>query len=491
MIQKNPRNTVLTINQKMIENGKLKVLGYDVSVVNAVCANIISWFVRTFLPKYIPYLLPTIENEDANYSDGVDDARAATTSQPQENSCDDVVLSGCSIHEKTQCIVIGRPGGVEQLRCITLKPGIATCGYNVIQSQPDMPFTKNYYQMIHDGTFPSDCVLVHNHAFSINYADCCIRWGLYDSATQFCGYPICPGFDVAGSVLFVGSDVTQDFQIGDPVFGCTFFGAYSTFIIVPALQIRPIPKFSTQLTFVQAASIPTVALTSLYALYLAGHYSSSIAEDNNLQYSNRAILIHSAAGGVGSMLIQMSKRLGLSPIVGVVGRTNKVATAKALGCDYVIDKSSVDVWETARSISPNGFITIMDPNGIDTVQQSYQHLGAGGRLIIYGFHTNLPQGHDLISPWQWIKMGVKMNQMPKIDFMDMVNQNKSILAFNLSFFTNECGLLSQLFTQIITWIQEQKLELPTIVEMNMKSVDQAHNLIQSGTTVGKIVINTN
>jgi synaptic vesicle membrane protein VAT-1 len=471
----------------MATSERRQILGFDASLFNAVLSNLISWLVHFLLPAYVHYLLPTIDQEDKDVkSDNMDKEKSKATSQYSHD------FSGKNACMQTKCIIIGRPGGVEQLRCITLKQGIATCGYNLVTSQHDMPFSNNYYEMIQNGTFPANCLLVHNHAFSINYADCCIRWGLYDSATKFCGYPICPGFDIAGRVLHVGSAASHDFQIGDSVFGCTFFGAYSSHIIVPAEQIRPIPRIQlgTELTFVQAASLPTIALTSLYALYLAGHFSSFTTDLNTMQYSNRGILIHSAAGGVGSMLVQMSKLLGLSPIVGVVGQINKVDVAKKLGCDYVINKSQSKIWENVQTISPNGFITIMDPNGIDTIQQSYQHLAAGGRLIVYGFHTNLPLGKDLLSPFQWIKMGVKMSQMPKIDYMDMVNQNKSILAFNLSFFTNECKLLSELFNQIVLWLQQKKLLLPTITEMSMDSIAGAHHLIQSGTTVGKLVLNT-
>ena len=69
-----------------------------------------------------------------------------------------------------RCVVIGRPGGLEQLRQVTLKPGICTCGYN-IEGQ-DIPFTKP----IHDASdVPPDCIVIQNEAFSVNYADVCIR----------------------------------------------------------------------------------------------------------------------------------------------------------------------------------------------------------------------------------------------------------------------------------------------------------------------------
>lgn len=213
----------------------------------------------------MPKLLPTIEQED----------KREATSETQ-----------------TKCIAIGRPGGSEQLRIVTLKPGVLTCGYNLKDYPP--PFTK---PLNVDADIPSDCLILKNEAFSVNYADCCIRWGLYESANKFVGWPICPGFDVAGVVEKVGNSSSQDhgshFKPGDRVFGCTLFGAYSSKVLVPNIQMKKIPA---GLSIQEAAAIPAVSLTALYALFLAGLYGSSI------RLSNRAILIHSAAGGVGSMV---------------------------------------------------------------------------------------------------------------------------------------------------------------------------------------------
>jgi NADPH:quinone reductase-like Zn-dependent oxidoreductase len=100
--------------------------------------------------------------------------------------------------------------------------------------------------------------------------------------------------------------------VGDKVYGATFFGSYSTRVLVPSGQLRKIP---TNLSMTEAAAIPAVSLTALYVLYLGGQFPP-----NDCIPDNRSILIHSAAGGVGSMLCQMSKLVGMSPVVGVVGR---------------------------------------------------------------------------------------------------------------------------------------------------------------------------
>jgi NADPH:quinone reductase-like Zn-dependent oxidoreductase len=429
---------------------KFTVLGQDWDVIVAVFANILSWFVRQFFPQFLPHLLPKIDAED-------------TTASPSSTTT------------QTKCVAVGRPGGQEQLRVITLKPGFATCGYNVDNPTPFIDIS---------GALPSHSVVVRVHSFSINYADCCIRWGLYESANKFVGWPIVPGFDIAGVIERVSPDDDDSgLQEGDYVYGATFFGAYSTRVLVPSRQLRKLPK---GLTLSQAASLPAVSLTALYSLYLGGQFPLDLSP----RPSNRSILIHSAAGGVGSMLVQMSKLVGMSKVVGVVGQSAKVDAAKALGCDVVIDKTQDDLWQVARDASPQGYAVVADANGVSTLGDSYEHLAPTGRLIVFGFHSNLPMGNDMLSPVEWLRMIQKMSQMPKFNPMGLTASNKSLMGFNLSFFVEEIEMLGILYDQISEWFEAGALQCPRVVAMDMTEVAAAHELIQSGKSVGKIVIHT-
>jgi NADPH:quinone reductase-like Zn-dependent oxidoreductase len=438
------------------EQKNIKIFGQDVEILKSMLANILSYIVSKYFPSHLSKLLPICPVEEL----------------------DDEIIS--TDESRTKCISIGRPGGLEQLRVVVLKKGIMTCGYNIKHFCPP-PFTPNMDRT----NIPSDCVILKNKAFSVNYADCTIRWGLYESAKRFVGYPIVPGFDIAAEIEAIGEDCMKDnnhhgdddFKVGDYVFGCTLFGAYSNRVLVPKTQLRK--------SLEQAASLPAVSLTALYALFLAGHFPSS---SGCSQYSNQSILIHSAAGGVGSMLVQMSKILELYPIVGVVGSSTKVDVAKKLGCDFVIDKSNENLWEVANQMVPNGFKTIMDANGVSTLKQSYDHLSPTGRLIVFGFHSNLPLGKHLLSPLEWIKMAKKMNQMPSFDPMDLTVENKSVMGFNLSFFADEIEIVGMLFDTIVQWLKEGVLQCPSIQTFEMEEIGKAHTLIQSGSSVGKIVI---
>ena len=99
------------------------------------------------------------------------------------------------------------------------------------------------------------------------------------------GWPIVPGFDFSGTVLWAG--VSSGFQEGDKVFGCTLFGAYSSRILVPARQIRRVPE---NMPMERAAAVPAVAGTALHAVSLANGWPN-----HRLLTNNTGVLIHSAA----------------------------------------------------------------------------------------------------------------------------------------------------------------------------------------------------
>jgi NADPH:quinone reductase-like Zn-dependent oxidoreductase len=171
-------------------------------------------------------------------------------------------------------------------------------------------------------------------------------------------------------------------------------------------------------------------------------------------------------------------------------RTTKVEAAKALKCDVVIDKSQQDLWEAARRSSPNGYGVVADANGISTLSRSFRILASTGRLVVFGFHSNLPIGTDMLHPLNWLRMIWKMTMMPKFDAMDFVASNRSLLGFNLSFFVNEVGLLGIFYDQVSEWLESGKIQVPRVVEMDMQDISSGHALIQSGKSIGKIVMMT-
>jgi NADPH:quinone reductase-like Zn-dependent oxidoreductase len=160
----------------------------------------------------------------------------------------------------------------------------------------------------------------------------------------------------------------------------------------------------------------------------------------------------------------------------------------------VIDKSScggsAGLWAKAAMLSPSGYCAIFDANGIETLKQSYDHLSINGRLIVYGFHSNLPKNNAFLSPFQWLKMAYSLAMMPKFDAMDMTLTSKSIAGFNLSFFANETELMAAYLAQIIDWAAIGAIAVPDVTLFDMCNIQTAHELMQSGKSIGKLVIRT-
>jgi NADPH:quinone reductase-like Zn-dependent oxidoreductase len=306
-------------------------------------------------------------------------------------------------------------------------------------------------------------------AIGVNYADVVVRMGLYASAKEYVGWPITPGFEIAGVVGALGPGVS-DLAVGDEVLAVTRFGGYSTHVVVDrAFAFRRPPELAPE----QAAALPAVYMTAWFALFELAH-----------PRPGAVALVHSAAGGVGGALVQMLKIAGAT-VVGVVGASHKVAAVKAAGADHVIDKASSALWREAERLAPGGYDLILDANGVSTVGDSYRHLRRAGKLVVYGFHSMLPRTGGTPS---WPKLALDYVRTPRLSLLDMVNSSRSVLAFNLSYLFDRALLLHEAMDQIQGWLAAGKLAPPPVVTYPLADVARAHADLESGRTIGKLVL---
>lgn len=312
-------------------------------------------------------------------------------------------------------------------------------------------------------------VVVDVRAIGVNYADCIVRMGLYASAKEFVGWPITPGFEVAGVVREVGQNVS-DLQVGDRVFAVTLFDGYSTQVRVARHQVFRMPE---GMTFEQAAAIPAVYMTAYFAVFELAH-----------PRKGANVLIHSAAGGVGGCLVQLCKIAG-ARTVGVVGSSHKIDTAKEQGCDEVIDKSSEPLWEAAERYAPKGYDVVFDANGVATLKDSYRHTRPAGKLVVYGFHTMMPKAGGRPN---YLKLAVDFLRTPRFNPLDMTNDSISVMAFNLSYLFDRAELLDEGMSSVLGWLAEGKIQPPPVTTYRLEDVADAHRAIESGQTVGKLVL---
>lgn len=303
-------------------------------------------------------------------------------------------------------------------------------------------------------------VAIDVEASGVNFADCVIRMGFYESQKKLVGWPITPGFEVSGRI--------SGGAPGAEVLAVTRFGGYASRVVVPASQVFPLPP---RLSLHQAAGFPVIFLTAYYAL-------SELARPK----PGSTILVHSAAGGVGGAAVEIARILG-ARVVGVVGAPHKVAAVKA---DVVIDKSREDLWAAARRAAPEGYDVILDANGAETLKQSYRHLAPTGRLVAYGFHSMLRTRAD--GRVRWLPLLRSYLKTPRFDPIRMVNENRSLLCFNLSYLFAKEELLREAMGKLLGWLAEGKLQPPPVTAYPVAEVARAHRDLESGRTVGKLVL---
>ena len=190
------------------------------------------------------------------------------------------------------------------------------------------------------------------------------------------------------------------------------------------------------------------------------------------------------------MLAQLGKLSDLQ-VVGVVGSSHKVDYAKTkLGCDYVIDKSTENLWQKAEECSPEGYAAIFDANGYVTLRTSYEHLAPGGRLIAYGFHSMLPKSGGVLGWVEWLKIIWGYLRTPTFNPLTMTTENRGILCFNLSFMFSRTDILKEALTYFLSHIETGALKPPEVTVFPMSKTGDAHASLESGATVGKLILNT-
>jgi NADPH:quinone reductase-like Zn-dependent oxidoreductase len=312
-------------------------------------------------------------------------------------------------------------------------------------------------------------VVVSTEAVGVNYADCIVRMGLYESAKKYVGWPITPGFEFAGTVTRVAADVESP-KPGERVLGVTLFDGYASQVRATPRQLFSLPA---GVDMPHAAGFPAVFLTAWYALC-----------DLCRLRPGMKVLVHSAAGSVGGALGQIAK-LHDCHVVGVVGSTHKIDAAKQHGFDEVIDKSRDDLWARARALAPDGYDVVLDANGVSTLGESYRHTRPTGRLVIYGFHSMMQKTGGKPN---YAKLAIDWLRTPRFNPLTLTNDNKSVMAFNLSYLFEEQHLLAEGMTQLLDWLRAGKVRPHAIETFPFAEVGRAHERIESGKTVGKLVL---
>ena len=310
-------------------------------------------------------------------------------------------------------------------------------------------------------------VRVRVKAAGINYADCMVRMGLYQAARGL--YPMVPGFEFAGQVDQLGAGA-GGVSLGQRVLGITRFGGYSSSICVPAAQLWPCPEGWAE---EDCAAFPAVYLTAYYGLFKVARAEAG-----------ESLLLHSAAGGVGSAALQLAKIAGI-PATAVVGSAAKAALCRELGAEAVLDKSQGRLWQDCERLRPGGFDMVFDANGVATLRAGFEHLAPGGRLVVYGFASMLRPGRDRPDwpklLWSWLKT-------PSFSPLELTSKNRSVMGFNVVHLFKRLDWADEAMRKMLGWAAEGKIRKVPVKAYAWDRAADAHRDLESGKTSGKLVL---
>jgi len=279
-----------------------------------------------------------------------------------------------------------------------------------------------------------DEILVQVHAVGVNPVDWKIREGYMQQGLNH-KMPLILGWDVSGVVAKVGSNV-NNFQTEDDVYAYTSLrrnGAYAEYIAIPAHEVAHQPK---SLDYIAAASVPVAALTAYQALFDAAKLSAG-----------QTVLIHAAAGGVGSFAVQLAKNKG-ARVIGTASARNH-SFLKELGVDEAIDYNQVHFEDVVYDVD-----VVFDTIGDEVQERSWKVLKSGGILV------------SIVSP---PSQSTATQHKVRAAFV-AVQPNKAQLAEIAALV--DAGILKPIVDTVLP----------------LSEARQAHELSQSGHMRGKIVL---
>ena len=232
-----------------------------------------------------------------------------------------------------------------------------------------------------------DEVLVEVHAAGLNLLDSKIRDGEFKLILPY-RLPLILGHDVAGVVAKVGARVKQ-FKVGDEVYARVDdfrIGTFAEFVPVKEDSLAHKPK---DLTMVEAASIPLVALTAWQAL----------VERAKLKKGQK-VFIQAGSGGVGTFAIQLAKHLGAT--VATTTSTANVALVKSLGADVVVDYKTQDFEQILRD-----YDVVLNSQDGKTLEKSLNVLKRGGKLMSISGPPDPDFGKEIGVSW-FVKLVMRL-----------------------------------------------------------------------------------
>jgi len=333
--------------------------------------------------------------------------------------------------------------------------------YLVQKGKADLAFALREY---HINKPVGNEVQIKVEAFGLNYADVMARKGMYREAPPM---PCVIGYEVVGTITAVGESVDPS-RLHQRVVAFCRFGGYAQHVNTPENAAIPIGDMPAE----EAMVLCTQGVT---AYYMACYQAPIHAGDH--------VLIHAAAGGVGTVLIQLAVHQGAT-VFAKVGDPSKIALTQKLGAQHSICYTQTDYpQEIKQLLNGNTLDVIYNPVGGSTFKQDFNLLRPGGRMVLFG-------GSELGSgKWGLFSTLNFLRRMGAILPIGLLMSSRSILGVNmLKIADHRPDVMSHCLNEVVQ-LYRQGVIVPQVGgTFHHAELPTAHALLENGKTTGKLTV---
>lgn len=296
-------------------------------------------------------------------------------------------------------------------------------------------------------------VLIEVWSAGLNFPDALLARGTYQEKPEL---PFTPGMEVCGEIIGVGPGVDRT-RLGERVIGVTRLphGSLAKYTVATATDVLPAPY---RLDDAHASVFHIAYQTGWFGLYRRA--GLRVGE---------TLLVHAAAGGVGSAAVQLGRAAG-AKVIGVVGSADKVPVARRLGAETVIDRSATDdlVAAIKDATHGKGVDVVYDPVGGPAYEVSRKVVAFEGRIVIVGFASgDIPSAatnHLLVKNYALFGLHWALYRKQNPDLVRRAHTDLTSLA--------EVGALSPLVSR----------------KLSFEDAPEGIAQIASGETVGRLAV---
>ncbi len=282
-----------------------------------------------------------------------------------------------------------------------------------------------------------------------NYAEVLYRRGAVDVPL-----PFVPGIEVSGHIRALGPDV-RGLQVGQAVAALAIVsgGAYAEIVRTDAMLVAPLPEDADAELLALASGVPSNTTSAFIALDQVARLRDG-----------ETVLVHAAAGGVGSQLGQVARLLGAASVVGVVGSPEKRTIAQRFGYDEVVLAGDL-----AAASPPEGFDVILDMVGGSAREESLATLALGGRMVVMG---NASDAEDV-----------------RFSANELWFSGKGVLGFNLAALSaGHPDAVQRALKRALQAVLEGRVKVEISGVFPLSDAAAVHRLIESRASTGKLVL---